>query len=474
MIKKIVRFLLPVIIIIGCVLAARWLISNKDKPNRHKQERPPLIVDAVRLKKENYQIILTSNGTVRPHTQSTLVSEISGKIERVSSNFREGGYFKPGEELLTIDDRSYQAAVVKARSAVISAEFDLEQERIRVKNYETDLIIAESAVAQAQLALAEEEAKARQAKEDWARLNPGQTPDELVLRGPQVFSAAAAVASAEAQVEQIKRNIELGSQQLAAADGAVAAANADLEEKRLSLERTRITMPYAGRILEKSVDIGQYVSPGSNLATVYAIDYVEIRVPLSNQQLGFIDLPERYRGERNDRDFNGPKATIRARIGRTDYVWNGEIVQTEGAIDSRSRQLFVIAKVDDPYGRMKGDRPPLKVGQFVEVGIEGDYLEDVFLIPRSAVREGKEVLIIDENNQVHRRLIDIIWSNVEIMVVKESLEIGELLCITPIPFAVDGTVVQSRIGEILAYPETNEDEPLGHRKNREQRAGSRL
>ena len=443
--KKITQFLLPVIVLVACGLIARWVITNKKKPERHEPERPPVVVDAVRLQRQDYQVVLKSNGTVRPHTESTILPEISGRIIHVSPNFRDGGFFEASELLLQIDDRNYQAALTVAQSELLSARLTVKQERIRVENYRTELAITESSLAQARLALAEEEAKAKQAKEDWERLNPGDIPDDLVLRKPQIRSSTAAVAAAEAQVEQIRRNMGLGPQELEAAEGDLAAAEARLDEQRLNLERTRITAPYSGRILEKSVDIGQYVSPGTTLAKIYAIDFVEIRLPLTNRQLEFINIPEQYRGEPIETNSNGPPVVIGARIGSKDHFWEGKIVRTEGSIDTRSRQLFVIAKVNDPYGKKSENSRPLKVGQFVKADIQGNRLKNVFIIPRSAVREGKEVLIINKENQLFRRSIDITWSDTESVIVKDNLDNGDLLCLTPLPFAVEGTMVRPKI-----------------------------
>lgn len=386
---KFLKIASPFIVLAICAAIANVAISNKPQAKRRPRHTPTLTVEAVRLQKQDYPIVIRSQGIVRPRTESTLIPEISGRVVSVAPAFREGGFFEQGGVLLTIDPQ----------------------------NYEIEVTIAESALAEAKLTLQEEAARAKQALRDWDRLGEGGTPDDLVLRKPQLARARAAVGSADAQ----------------------------LRKTRLDLKRTQITSPYAGRVLEQSVDIGQYVSPGTLLARIYAVDYAEVRLPLTNRQLQFIDIPERYRGESVDESISGPAVSLMASVGKKRFTWHGTVVRTEGAIDEQSRQLFVVAQVDDPYARTSPGNPPLKVGQFVRAEIKGQKLKDIFVIPRGAVREGDHVLIIDSENALHRREIDVVWSDAENAIVAEGLNEEELLCVTVITMATDGAIVKVRV-----------------------------
>ncbi len=386
------KIFLPIIVVFTCMVIAFVMIVTKEKPPRRKP--PPSIthVDAVRLELKDYPVVIQTQGTVRPRTESTLIPQVSGRIEFVSSAFREGGFFEEGDVLLAIEK----------------------------SDYETALVVAEANLAKAELNYVEEEARSEQALEDWKKLGDGSDPGALVLRQPQLTDAKAAVASASARRDQSRRE----------------------------LERTQIKAPYAGRILEKRVDVGQYVTPGTVLARIYAVDYAEIRLPLSDIETAFVKLPEIYRGESAGELESGPKVILGASFGEQRHTWEGQIVRTEGAIDTRSRQLFVVAQVDDPYGRSVANRPPLKAGQFVEAEIMGDVLRDVFVISRSTLREGREVLLIDGDNKLIRRVVEIVWSDSENVVVRKQLEPGEVLCLTPLPYAAEGAqVVPHYVGE---------------------------
>jgi RND family efflux transporter MFP subunit len=231
---------------------------------------------------------------------------------------------------------------------------------------------------------------------------------------------------------------------MAGARAAVTSAQARLAQANLSLERTKILAPYAGRVLERNIDIGQFVSPGNILARIYAVDFVEIRLPLTNRQLEFVTIPEVYRDDTLGIRAPGTPVRLTAKIGSKIYAWQGHIVRAEGSIDTQSRQVFVIAQVDDPYGKDPSGRPPLKVGQFVEAEIEGMQLNDVVVIPRSALRAGGEVLVVNEQSRLESRRVDVLWSDEQNVVVGSGLDTGDRLVLTPLGTGMDGVEVKAR------------------------------
>jgi multidrug efflux pump subunit AcrA (membrane-fusion protein) len=197
-------------------------------------------------------------------------------------------------------------------------------------------------------------------------------------------------------------------------------------------------------VLERNVDIGQFVSPGTILARIYAVDFVEIRLPLTNRQLEFVTIPEVYRDDTLGIRAPGPEVRLTAKMGSKTHEWLGRIVRAEGSIDTQSRQVFVIAQVDDPYGKGPAGRPPLKVGQFVEAEIEGVTLKDVVVIPRGALRAGGEVLIVDDMSRIEGRPVDVIWSDEHNAVLGSGLESGDRLVLTPLGTGMQGVEVKAR------------------------------
>ncbi len=381
---KLKKILLPIAVIIVAIIISRVMISNRAPAERQAPRAPAPAVKVMTVESSDYAVWVTSRGEVQARTQATLVAQVGGEVVRVNSNFRDGGYFSANEVLLQIDPRDYRSAVTIA-----------EAEKIR-----------------AQQMLAEEEARSAQAARDWERLGGTELPSDLTLRKPQLDSARANLAAAEARLAQAK----------------------------LNLSRTRISVPYDGRVLSQKVDIGQVVNPGLVLGEVYATDAVEVRLPLSNRHLAQLSIPEQYRDQ--DRSEPGPVVKISAQVGDQRHEWQGRIVRSEGAIDNSSRQTFVVASIDDPYASNEAGRPPLKVGQYVEAEIEGRTLRDVLVIPASAIKGEVFAYVLDEEKRLVERALDVVWRSGNEVVVAAGIKAGEQLVTTLPAGAVQGMQVR--------------------------------
>ena len=384
--RSILKWGLPLLVLGAALAAGRWIIASRPEAEVRAPVETPVAIAATRVTPSAYDVVVRTEGTVRPRTQGTLIPQVAGVITEVGPEFREGGFFEAGDILVTLDSRDYQLALASA----------------------------EAQVAQAQSVLEQELALAKVVEDDWKQL--GKTAPDLGLRKPQIAAARADLMSARAQ----------------------------LERARIDLDRTRIRAPYAGRVLEQVADVGQYVTVGTELGRIYATDYVEIRLPLSGRQLGFVSLPERYRDDAGPPN-HGPAVSITARIGQTRAAWQGRIVRAEGAIDTESRQLFVVAQVDDPYVRGREDQPPLRIGQFVEAEIAGRRLDDVVVLPRSALREGGEVLLVDSASRLQRRAVNVVWTDGDHVVIDAGLGRGDIVAVTPMSVAANGTLVAATI-----------------------------
>ncbi len=384
--NRLSRLLLPLLVLLISAGIAWLAIANRPEPERKKPVSDTVNVEVMPLRRQDYLPQITSQGTIRPHTETTLIAQVSGTVTELSPRFNPGSFFQSGELLLKIDPRDYQAAIT----------------------------IAEAELAQARLRLAQEQARAEQARRDWERLGEPGEPNQLALRQPQLQSERAAVAGAKARLTQA----------------------------RLNLQRTWIRAPYAGRLLEKQVDLGRFVSPGTVFGRIHAVDFIEVRLPLSNRQLAFVTIPELYQGQEKPPSSASPAATIRTEIGGRQYSWPAHIVRSEGAVDPRSQQTFVIARVDDPYASREPGRPPLKIGQFVEAKIEGQTLENVFVVPDSALHAGNTLFTIDDSNQLQQHEIEIIWRDGEHSVIKGELDEDVQLVISPVSRNLIGRQVE--------------------------------
>lgn len=356
------------------------------QPEVDKRRAPPqtsLLVETMTVEAMDVALEIPSLGKVRPRTRSTLLPQVSGEIIEISPNFREGGFFEKDEALLRIDQRDYKA----------------------------QLAISESNLLEAELALSEEEAKSKQALANWKRLqsNSNAAP-ELVLRKPQLAAVKARVQSAKAQLDQAK----------------------------LNLERTVIKAPYAGRVLNKHVDVGQVVAPSTNLAELFAIDYLEVRLPVKSHELSYLALPEHYRHGVTKSDRELSVITILNRFGQKEEYWQAKLVRTEGAIDEQSRQLYVIAQIDDPYGLDSEGKRPLKIGQYVTALIEGKEIQQAILIPNKAIYQDSYVYLL-KDGELHRRSINVEWQNERNALIASGLNHGDEVVLTSLGQVTSGT-----------------------------------
>ena len=380
---RILRALLPLVIVAAAAFAAVVMIMNRPPVETLTPviEPPGVRVHEVTL--QDARLSVTSQGTVQPRTESQLVPEIAGRVTWVAPSFAEGGFFEGGDVLVEIDPFDYEQALVGARSQL----------------------------AQARLRLAQEEAEAEVAQREWDTLGRGD-PRALALREPQLDDARASVAAAEASVERARRD----------------------------LQRAEIVAPYAGRVRTKNVDIGQYVRVGDALATVYAVDVAEIRLPLPDDELAYLDLPLSYRGvEQQVR----PLVTLHATFAGETHAWDGLVVRTESEIDSVSRMVHAIAEVPDPYAPGPNpNRPPLAVGMYVEAEIDGRTVRDVTVLPRQALRGRDQVLVVTPDDRLSFRTIDVLRTSTESVIVRSGLQAGELVVISPLDTPTDGMRVQ--------------------------------
>ena len=332
------------------------------------------------LKPQKYQVTIHGFGTVQPGSKGSVVSQIKGVITELGSNVQAGSFFKKDDLLFAIDDRDYLAA----------------------------LKITEAALSEARAKLVEEEARSSQALQNWKRLGKGAEASDLVLRKPYLTTARAVVLSADAKKEQAQ----------------------------LALERTRIRAPYGGRVLEKNVDIGQFVSAGSTLAKIYATKNFEVRIPLNHRQQTLLDLPEQ--SSATSPEILGAAVEISSGQGTTEEKWQGNIARTEAILDPKNQQLFVVVHLNNGLHHQDNRKKLPKIGQFVRVNIQGKTFGKVFIIPSHTLYTNNEVIILADG-KLARRQVSVINRGKQFAVIDSGIITGEQLVITPLGAITTGT-----------------------------------
>lgn len=359
---------------------------QKDPPQTIDKKPPSMLVDVMRVHAANEKITVKAQGSVTPRTQTTLISEVSGLITEVSAAFVAGGFFSKGDVLVRIDDRNYRAEVKRAQAAVRAAETNVTRE--------TGL--------------------ADYAREDWERaqsvLRSSKAATDLAMRKPQ---QAEALASLEF-------------------------AKADLEKREGDLDRTVIRAPYDGMVREKRADIGQFVNSGSPLAVTFSVEVAEIRLPLPDSQLPYLNLDEHELVQ-----GRGPGVVLSANIGGQLNSWQGRIIRTEGIFDERSRVLYLVAQIDDPYNRYSQKwQHSLRMGTFVEAAIEGEQLDNVIRLPRTALRRDNKIWTVSDNDTLRPVTVEIAHADEQSVLIRSGLISGQLICLTVPENPFPGTPVR--------------------------------
>jgi RND family efflux transporter MFP subunit len=372
-----------VVLVTGAGAAFALLVGKPAPRPQALPEVAPPRVEVVTVQPARRVLSVETQGTVQPLREINLVSQVAGRVVDTDDAFAVGGFFAADQLLLQVEEADYRFAIARA----------------------------ESQVAAARQRLAEERGRALQARREWRDLGSEQAND-LFLRKPQVTAAEAALRAAEA----------------------------DREAARLDLERTRIAVPFNGRVSEKYVDIGQYVTPGTPVARVYATDVAQVRLPLTDSQVALLHLPLSY-------DNNAPGAgdgaavLLRARFANQSWEWQGRIVRTDASIDVDSRVVYAVAEVERPFAREEGsERPPLAPGLFVSATIRGREMDDVVELPRDALRPDDTVMVVDAEQRVQPRQVEVLQSSSHRMWVR-GLERGERVVVSAPSLAIAGMEV---------------------------------
>lgn len=379
--KKILKFVAPVLVLVGAAAVVALLSATKPEPEKTTKDQRPVTLFVEEVSETDLALTVSTHGEIKPKVEIQLVPQVAGRIVAVSENFTRGGRVKAGETLIQIDDRDYRTAVVRA----------------------------EAQVAQMQLRLLQAEGAAQVARRQWDSKVAGD-PSALALKEPQVDEARAALRSAEA----------------------------DLEMARTNLARTKVSVPFDGIVNEKLADLGQFVGGGTPLGRVFSTSKVQVSLALSDSQLSSLGLPIAFEAVPGEE----PKVELSALVAGKVHHWKGKIVRTDGVVDARSRMVFAIAEVDDPYGAGADGDMPLAIGLFVNADIEGRDMKKAHVLPRAALRSGDKVYVVTDG-ELDIRTVDVVYTDVDQIVVAEGVANGEQVVVSSVRAPVSGMKVQA-------------------------------
>lgn len=377
------KILPPLLFLASGVIAWQWLGKPVEKPKPVQVAELPIKAEVMELQPTDYQIWIESQGIVRAHYETTVTPLVAGVIVSIHSCFEDGAYFSQNDILAELDPADFQAT----------------------------LSAAEARLARAEAQLSQEQARSKQARLNWEDIGYEDEPSPLVLRVPQLKEAEASVKSSLADVDQARRN----------------------------LERTKIRAPFAGRVKSRGVGLGQAVGASTALGVIFATDWAEVRLPIAPSQLSHVKLPTQ------EKDTPVEVELLDALNLSSAITWKASIIRTEGTLDNTTRELFAIARIEDPFGLQNPaqTQTPLRIGQPVRARIKGEKVEKAFVIPRTAMRGlNRVMMVLGTPPKLLRRTILPYWTNQHDFVAKEGFVAGETLCLSPLTYAPDGATVE--------------------------------
>jgi len=375
-------------IIVGAIVVVSLLISFKPKPEEEETTKPPFVVKTTETVVVEQTVSSTFQGEVRAKTDIELVTQVAGKVKSVSSKFTEGGQFLPGETLLQIDEADFRVALKSAEASVAAAQVDLDIE----------------------MATAATNAK------EWQELQgkPIEEANPLRLNKPQI--------------DRAKARLD--------------AAKAELAAAQLNYDRTKISAPFAGRIMTKSAELGQFMARGASIGRVFATDAMEIRIPMTDVQVSELGLSLGYSAAENGGVVLPAKVSVL--FGASQREWPGYLKSVDASIDNETRLLFATVVVEQPFAHRGEQSVPLVPGLFVDVELASPQNIVGIKIPRTALRNGNQ-LYLYEDEKLRLESVSVIFTSAEFVIIENVDQAGRLVgkkvITSSVPGAHDGMSV---------------------------------
>lgn len=380
------RIILPVAILVGAILVFMTLVNNPERLEAVAPEQALATVRVATVQPESVTLQVNSQGKVQASRRLSLSAAATGPVDWISPSLVAGGYFDADEVILRLDSSDYLNALERSRTSLEQAETE-----------------------------------ASHASSELARYT------ELAAR--RLVS--------ESQVQDLQRQADV-------ATGRVRDARASLAQAELDLRRSEIRAPFASIVESTSIELGQHANRGQELAVLLGADDVEVRLPLALAQLGYLNIPLGHRGEL-PADV-APKVTLTGMYGGQMHHWRGRLVRTEAGIDATNNSVQAIVRVEQSATAKVDSEDvssvPLPIGLYVEARIDGKTIDGIFALPREVIRGNSQVLVVDAENKMYFRDVEILRLENDRVLIRSGLRAGERICMSPIQAVVNGMTVQ--------------------------------
>lgn len=389
------RAILPVAILAITVLACAWLLLQRPKVEPVSMEPPVTTIRTLTAESESITLTVSSRGKVQPAVVSEVSAAVSGPVTWISPSLVAGGYLQEGADVLRIDASDYKTALAKSQAAKGQAK-------------------AEASHAGKEL----------------------QRTTDLASRG----------LASDSELQNARRAAQVAA-------GRLSNAQADLNQAQRNLDRTALSAPFNAIVQHRNIELGQNVSSGQSVATLYGAETVEVRLPLANRQLGFLSMPPSFRGALPEEQ--APDVLLTGNYAGEQYIWSGKLLRTEAGLDASNNTVQAIVRVQQPQAPTGADHEgfatiPLPIGLLVEAEIAGKTIDNIIALPRHVIRKNTQVLIAAPDDTLRIREVDILRLESDRVLIQGGLKAGEKVIVSPIQAVVDG--MRIKIKDSLQSP----------------------
>ena len=401
------------------VVGMKFLVGLREPPTRQVVEHPGPLVRVVNVQPQDVSVTVRGFGTARAQHVWSVVPEVSGPVTRLSPNLRAGMPVKQGDLLFEIDPRPYRLAVQRIRARVQQYDKEIALLRQRRENHVVTLRLARHDLAIAEEDLQRDEELARRGTISTRERNRRRQIRNQVMQAVQ--NAAHLLALSGPQIEQ--------------AEATLAVARVDLETAELQLSKTRLSAPFDGHVMNSALDLGEFVSAGQEVASLYGAAAVEIPIAVPLDELRWLPMlsPEHLSPALRAPEQAGsalPAATVHWQNGGRDYTWRGTAVRWEAGLDAATRTMTLVIEVRDPWASFQpGEHPALQPGMFCRVDITGKALSDAVVVPRTALHNGNTVFLA-EDGRLARREVRVARFRHDEAILSEGLQQGDKLVVS--------------------------------------------
>lgn len=439
---SVILFLLPIAAGAGLLF---WAAANRGQPDKLTEQELARSLRVIEVQPTTVIPKAIGFGESVASSSFQAIAEVKGRIVELHPELKSGSFIREGELLVAIDTSDIEISIQKLQAEIARSEASVQELLATRKNLELGLAIEQSSLEVAKRELERQE-----------RLyQNGQA-----ISASEVDNQRRSVLAQQQSVQNLQSSLNLLPAQIKSAEASIAVSQANLASSQRDLERCRIVAPFNCRLGSVDLEFNEVVSVGQQLLTALAIDKLEVEAQFGFDKVANVIRPDRE-SPRLIRDLTAnPQDLMRKffdvdvtlRYGASDVRTSrdAKFERLREQLDAQARTVGIVVSVDRPFqqeGNAKENGPPPVPGTYCEVELRGKPIDNSFIVPRSAIRDGAVYLIDDENRlRKHAVEVQLVQKNFAAV---SGLKPGDRVIVSDPTPAIEGMLVAPKIDSEL-------------------------